>query len=130
MFREFAIVLSVAIGVSMIVSLTTTPMMCARLLRHKPDHEQTRMYRWSERIFDRIVKLYEITLGVVLRHSFVTLVVLAGTIGLTVYLYVIVPKGFFPQQDSGRLTGSIQADQDTSFQAIAEKIKQLCRNRR
>jgi multidrug efflux pump len=125
LFREFAVVLSVAIAVSMVVSLTTTPMMCARLLRHKPHHEQSRMYRWTERLFERLAGFYETTLTFVLRHPLGTLLVLLATVGLTVYLYVAVPKGFFPQQDSGRLTGSIQADQDTSFQAMADKVQQL-----
>jgi len=120
LFREFAVVLSVAILVSMLVSLTTTAMMSAHLLKHQETHG--RMYLATERAFNWIVDLYGRTLNVVLRHSFVTLLVLVGTIALNVYLFVRVPKGFFPQQDTGRLNGSIQADQDTSFQQMDKTL--------
>ena len=116
LFREFAVTLSVAIAVSMVVSLTATPMMCAHLLKTHTTHG--RIYRASEWVFDSIVSLYGKTLSVVLRHSFVTLMVLLVTIAANVYLFDIAPKGFFPQQDNGRLGGSIVADQDTSFQAM------------
>jgi multidrug efflux pump len=116
LFREFAVTLSVAIAVSMVVSLTATPMMCAHLL--KTQHEHNWLYRTSERAFEAVVNLYGRTLTLVLRHSFVTLLILMFTIGMNVYLFIHVPKGFFPQQDNGRMGGSIVADQDTSFQAM------------
>ncbi len=116
LFREFAVTLSVAITVSMVVSLTATPMMCAYLLKEEQSHGW--MYRTSERAFDRVVNLYGRTLSVALRFRAITLVVLLATIGLNVYLFIRVPKGFFPQQDNGRIQGSITADQDTSFQAM------------
>ena len=122
LFREFAVVLSIAIFVSMLVSLTTTPMMAAHLLKHQATHG--RMYEATERAFNWVVGIYGRSLNVVLRHSFVTLLVLIGTIGLNVYLFVRVPKGFFPQQDTGRLSGSIQADQDTSFQHMDQMLLQ------
>ncbi len=116
LFREFAVTLSVAVVVSMVVSLTTTPMMCAHLLEEHATHG--RLYAATERIFQRIVQFYGRSLTLVLRHSFVTLLVLVATVALNVYLYVRVPKGFFPQQDNGRLMGAILTDQDTSFQAM------------
>jgi multidrug efflux pump len=118
LFREFAVTLSIAIGVSLIVSLTTTPMMCALLLKSKQDQKPGRLYRASEKIFDLILAGYERSLGWVLGHQFPMLLVTLSTIVLTVYLYVIVPKGLFPQQDTGRLSGGIKADQATSFQAM------------
>ncbi|HEX7447978.1 MAG TPA: multidrug efflux RND transporter permease subunit [Pirellulales bacterium] len=118
LFREFAVTLSVAIIVSLIVSLTTTPMLCALLLKSKHDERHGRLFRASERVFDWILAAYEATLGWVLRHQALTMLVTLSTIGFTVYLYVIVPKGFFPQQDTGRLVGNLVADQDTSFQAM------------
>jgi multidrug efflux pump len=123
LFREFAITLAVAITVSMVISLTTTPMMCAHLLRQQ--HEHGRLYRWSERGFTWIVNTYGRTLTSVLRHSFITLLVLILTIALNVYFYVRLPKGFFPQQDTGRMGGGIQADQDTSFQAMDKILHQM-----
>jgi len=116
LFREFAVSLSVAIIVSMVVSLTATPAMCAHLLRQHEAHG--RLYDISERGFNWIVKAYGRTLAGVLRYPAITLCILLATIGLNVYLYIHVPKGFFPQQDNGRIIGSIQADQDTSFQAM------------
>jgi hydrophobe/amphiphile efflux-1 (HAE1) family protein len=116
LFREFAVTLSVAIAVSMVVSLTATPMMCAHLL--KTTHEHNWLYRTSERAFEAVVNLYGRTLTLVLRHSLITLLILMFTIGMNVYLFIHVPKGFFPQQDNGRMGGSIVADQDTSFQAM------------
>jgi multidrug efflux pump len=118
LFREFAVTLSVAIGVSLIVSLTTTPMMCATLLRHRNDERHNWFYRVSESMFDGVHSFYEFTLRGVLRHPLITMFITIGTVILTVYLYIIVPKGFFPQQDTGRLMGQIQADQSTSFQAM------------
>jgi multidrug efflux pump len=122
LFREFAETLSVAILVSLVISLTTTPMMCARLLRREPERKRGRLYQASERWFAAMLWGYEKTLGWALRHAWLMIVVLAATICLNVYLYVIVPKGFFPQQDTGRLTGSIQADQSISFQAMQKKL--------
>jgi multidrug efflux pump len=122
LFREFAVTLSVAILISMAISLTTTPMMCARLLKRPADERHGRVYRWSERLFDSILRVYERSLGWVLRHQPLTLAVTLGTMAATVFLYARVPKGFFPQQDAGRLTGTIQADQDTSFQAMQQKL--------
>ena len=116
LFREFAVTLSVAILVSMIISLTATPMMCAYLLKTQESHG--RLYQISETGFGWIIDWYGRSLSIVLRHSFVTLLILFGTIGLTGYLFVRVPKGFFPQQDTGRLSGQIVADQDASFQSV------------
>jgi multidrug efflux pump len=116
LFREFAVTLSVAISVSMVVSLTATPMMCAHLLKEKQTHGW--MYRTSEQAFEWVVNLYGRTLSVALRYRAITLVVLLATIGLNAYMFIRIPKGFFPQQDNGRIQGSITADQDTSFQAM------------
>jgi multidrug efflux pump len=120
LLREFAITLSVAILVSMVISLTTTPMMCAHLLREEREHGW--LYQKSERLFNWIVNLYGRTLSVVLRHPALTLMSLLATVALTGYLYVQTPKGFFPQQDTGRLSGQIQADQDTSFQTMDKTL--------
>jgi len=115
-FREFAVTMAVAIVISMAVSLTATPMMCAHLLNAQ--RPRGRLHAISERAFAAIVASYGRTLSAVLRFSGVTLAVLVATVGLTVYLFVRAPKGFFPQQDTGRINGSIQADQDTSFQTM------------
>jgi multidrug efflux pump len=123
LFREFAVTMSVAIVISMVVSLTTTPMMCAHLLKEHTSHGW--MYQTSERAFNWIVGLYGKTLERVLRHPAITLAVLFATIGLNVYLFIHVPKGFFPQQDNGRLQGTIIADQDTSFQAMEKDLSQM-----
>jgi multidrug efflux pump len=122
LFREFAVTLSVAIAVSLVISLTATPMMCATLLRPHDQEKRGRFYRASERGFDWIIGGYEKALGWVLRHQPLTLAVTLGTMVATVILYAVVPKGFFPQQDTGRLTGQIVADQDTSFQAMQAKL--------
>jgi multidrug efflux pump subunit AcrB len=124
LFREFSITLSVAIGVSMIVSLTTTPMMCALFLRSKEQQKHGRIYQFSERIFDSVLKVYESTLSAVLHHPGVVLVVTIATVGLTVYLYKVIPKGLFPDQDTGQVGGGITADQQTSFQAMTRLMKQ------
>ena len=116
LFREFAVTMSVAIGISMVVSLTATPMMCAHLLRREEQHG--RLYWAIERVFSWVVEMYGRTLSRVLRHPAITLAVLLATIGLNVYLFIHVSKGFFPEQDNGRIIGAIQADQDTSFQAM------------
>lgn len=123
LFREFAVTLSVAIAVSLVVSLTTTPMMCAYMLKGKTQQRHGKIYSLTERFFDWILSWYERSLAVVLRHQFLTLVVTLSTVGLTIYLYVIVPKGFFPQQDTGRLTGTLLADQDTSFKSMSRLLE-------
>ena len=123
LFREFAVVLSVAILVSLAISLTTTPMMCSVLLRKKAIHGK--WYKASERAFERLLKGYENSLSWVLDHSLLLLIVFIATVGFSVYLYIEIPKGFFPQQDTGRLNGSIIADQAISFQAMQGKIAQL-----
>ncbi|HEY3570724.1 MAG TPA: efflux RND transporter permease subunit [Thermoanaerobaculia bacterium] len=125
LFREFAIVLSVAIAVSMVISLTATPMMCAVLLRSREKQKHGRLYRASERVFDRILRGYDHSLSWVLRHQFLVLLITLGTMAASVYLYIIVPKGFFPQQNNGRLMGSIQADQSSSFQAMQQRMARM-----
>ena len=125
LFREFAVTLSVAIVVSLLVSLTTTPTMCAKFLRPPQNERHNLFYRVSERLFDRILVMYRHALKWVLAHQPVTLVVTVLVACLSVYLYIIVPKGFFPQQDTGRITGSVQADQDVSFQSMREKMQQF-----
>jgi multidrug efflux pump len=125
LFREFAVTLAVAIGVSMIVSLTTTPMMCARFLVPESEREHGWFYRGGERAFNALLRIYDRSLTWVLRHPQPTLIILLATIGLNVYLYIAVPKGFFPQQDTGRLTGSIVGAQDISFPAMREKLAAL-----
>jgi multidrug efflux pump len=118
LFREFAVTLSVAIVVSLAISLTTTPMMCSRLLKHQRDQDHGKLFQASERAFNKILAAYERTLGWVLQHSALTLAVLLVTIALNGYLFYIVPKGFFPQQDNGTVFGGIQGEQDISFQAM------------
>jgi multidrug efflux pump len=125
LFREFAVVLSVAILVSLGVSLTTTPMMCSRLLKHQLDDEHGKVFRASERTFNWILGLYERSLGWVLEHSRLTLAVLGITIACNVYLFWIVPKGFFPQQDNGIVFGGIQGSQDISFQAMQKATERI-----
>ena len=121
LFREFAVTLSLAILVSLAISLTTTPMMCALLL--KPDARRSGPRRRT--LFDRALSLYERTLAWALRHGGLVLLVLLVTVGLNIVLYVMVPKGFFPQQDTGRMMGGLQADQSISFQAMQGKLAQL-----
>ena len=122
LFREFAVVLSAAVCVSLVVSLTTTPMMCAKFLRSERGRPHGRIYRLSERAFDGLLHGYEASLSWVLRHARFTMLVAAITVAINGYLYVVVPKGFFPEQDNGRLMGALQADQDTSFQAMQDKL--------
>src|ERR1700687_2002229 len=122
LFREFAVVLSVAIAVSLFVSLTTTPMMCARFLRHESG-KHNRIYRFSENAFNRLLRTYDFSLRWVLRHQFLSLLVAMGTVCLSVYLFIRTPKGFFPQQDTGRINGSIIGDQDLSFPAMSKKMR-------
>jgi multidrug efflux pump len=124
-FREFAITLSVAILISMVVSLTTTPMMCARLLtvRH-PGEVRSRFHLWTEAAYQGLLDLYRDTLGWALRHAFLMIVILACTVGLNFWLFAKIQKGFFPPEDTGRMNGFIQADQSVSFQRMAQKLKQ------
>src|SRR4029077_14446425 len=123
LFREFAVTMAAAIVISMVVSLTATPMMCAHLLT-KPERHG-RLYQWSERMFAAVVSAYGRTLEVVLRYAVVTLLILIGTIGLTGYLFLSVSMGFFPQQDTGRINGSIQADQGSSFQSMNDLLLRM-----
>jgi multidrug efflux pump len=123
LFREFAVTLSVTILISMVISLTTTPMMCSRLLTNEKGHG--RLYNASERAFKWIVSKYESSLRWVLERSFIMLLLTIAMMGLTVYLAYAVPKGFFPQQDTGRLSGSIIADESISFNAMKGKIQEL-----
>ncbi|WP_293761744.1 multidrug efflux RND transporter permease subunit [uncultured Aquitalea sp.] len=125
LFREFAVTLSVAILVSLLVSLTTTPMLCARWLKPHAERPPSRLFALSERFFDAMLAAYRRTLAWSLRHGPLMMLVLAATIGLNVYLYTVVPKGFFPQQDTGRLTGMIRADQSISFQAMQQKLQRF-----
>ena len=124
LFREFAITLSVAILVSLLVSLTTTPMMCSRLLRPHAEEKHGRLFQASERVFLWILGRYELSLTWVLQRPFPTLMVFFATVVATVVLYVTIPKGFFPQQDTGRLTGSIVAAQDISFQGMERLLRE------
>ncbi len=127
LFREFAVTLSAAVLVSLVVSLTTTPMMCARFLRSEHGRAHGRLYRASERAFAALLHGYERSLAWVLRHARLTLAVAVATVCLNGYLFAVVPKGFFPEQDNGRLMGAIQADQDTSFQALRQKLAEFVR---
>ena len=125
LFREFSLTLSVAVLVSLLVSLTTTPMMCSRLISQKKKSEQGKLYKQSERVFDAMRDGYARTLQWALRNRGFVMFLLAATVVFNIYLYIIVPKGFFPQQDTGRLTGGIQADQAISFQAMSKKLRQF-----
>src|ERR1700720_2037942 len=127
LFREFAITLAVTILISAAVSLTLTPTMSARLLRHKPESEQGRFYRWSERMFETLVAQYSRTLHWILRHEISTLLVAAATLALAIYLYVVIPKGLFPTQDVGIIQGISQAPESTSFQAMSRKQQDLAK---
>jgi multidrug efflux pump len=126
LFREFAVTLSAAVMISLVISLTTTPMMCAWLL-HPRAHQQPpgRIARWLERSFAAVQRAYEHTLDWALSAQWLVLSILALVIGLNVYLFVMIPKGFFPQQDSGQIQGGVRADQSISFQAMQEKLRQL-----
>lgn len=125
LFREFAMVISISIMISLAISLSTTPMMCAVLLRRDTGAGHGRLYRMSERFFDATLNAYRRTLTVALRHPLSMILILVAVIGLNVYLYIIIPKGFFPQQDTGRLVGAIQADQSISFQLMQQKLTQF-----
>jgi len=125
MFREFAVTLSVAVAISMIVSLTATPMMCAKLL--KPEEKRRKhnwLYRASERTFELFYETYGSSLRWVLDHQRFVLGITLGTVCLAVYLYIVVPKGFFPQQDTGRLNGNARGPEDISFQSMSQKLIQ------
>jgi multidrug efflux pump len=125
LFREFAMTISIAILISLAVSLATTPMMCAVLLRGETGEGHGRLYRASERFFEGMLNLYRRSLTVALRNPATMMVILAFVLGLNFYLYDYIPKGFFPQQDTGRLVGSIQADQSISFQLMQQKLAQF-----
>jgi multidrug efflux pump len=127
LFREFAVTLAVTIIFSAFVSLTLTPMMAARILKHKPEHEQGRFYRWSEWCFVKTIEQYGKMVRVVLRHQPMTLLVAVGTLALTTYLYIVVPKGFFPIQDTGVILGISQAPETISFVAMGNKQQELSR---
>jgi len=127
LFREFAVTLSTAILVSMIISLTTTPMMCSRVLRAEKDVKHGRMYRWSERVFNKILHGYRDSLTWVLDHPALVLIVFLCTLVLNVFLILKVPKGFFPQQDTGVISGGMQGPQDTSFYAMRGAVQDSVR---
>jgi len=124
LFREFAVVLSVAVGVSLFVSLTATPMMCARFLKHE-DGQHNRLYRFSESAFRGLLQTYDVSLRWVLRHQFLILCVTILTAFTSILMYKYTPRGFFPQQDTGRFTGLIQGDQDLSFTSMSQKMRQF-----
>jgi len=130
LFREFAVTLTIAIVISMVVSLTTTPMMCAYVLKPprregEPEKPPNRLAVWSESAFNGVQNFYGDTLGWVLRHPALTLLVFFATIAFNVFLYYEIPKGFFPQQDTGRIIGGIRADQSISFQAMRRKFREF-----
>jgi multidrug efflux pump len=124
-FREFSITLSVAILISLVLALTTTPVMCSKLLRVKPNHQPGRLSRLSERVMQAMLQVYGRTLRWALRNSLLVLLVLFVTVGLNFYLIITMPKGFFPQQDTGLLVGGIRADASISFQLLRQKLAQL-----
>ncbi len=125
LFREFAITLAVTILVSAVVSLTLTPMMCSRILKDKKVAKQTRFYNWSEDVFNRVIAFYGRTLTVVLRYRFITLMVTIATFVATVLLFIVIPKGFFPVQDTGVILGISEAPQTVSFKSMAERQQKL-----
>ncbi|HEY1897603.1 MAG TPA: efflux RND transporter permease subunit [Terracidiphilus sp.] len=127
LFREFAVTLAVTIIISAVVSLTLTPMMCARILRHNPEHQQSRFYRVSENAFNRMIAFYGRTLKVVLRFQTITLLVALATLILTEVLYIMIPKGFFPVQDTGVIQGISQGPQSISYTDMSTKQQELAR---
>ncbi len=127
LFREFAVTLSITILVSAVVSLTLTPMMCAKLLKSRDQQKAGVVYRWSERAFDAVIAAYGVTLRFVLKHQFATLLVAVGTLALTAWLYLVIPKGFFPIQDTGVILGISEGTQDSSFESM--RAKQLLLNK-
>ena len=124
LFQEFAITVSVSLVLSLVISLTLTPMMCARLLKHETGRHGW-LYQLSERGFDALLGVYERGLKVALRHRFVTLTVMFGTIAITGYLYYVIPKGFFPQQDTGMIVAIAEASQDVSFNQMSQRMQAL-----
>ncbi len=126
-FREFAITLGVTILISAVVSLTLTPMMCARLLKHTPEDQQSRIFHASERVYKKIIDFYAATLRRVLQHQTLTLLIAASTLVITIFLYLVVPKGFFPVQDTGIIQGISEAPQSISFAAMAERQQALAK---
>jgi multidrug efflux pump len=127
LFREFAVTLAVTIVISAVVSLTLTPMMCSRILRHDPKQQEGRFYQASERMFNRLIAFYGRTLRTVLRYQTITLLVAVATLILTIVLYIMIPKGFFPVQDTGVIQGISQASQSISFDAMSEKQQEMAR---
>src|SRR6202008_672374 len=127
LFREFAVTLAMTIFVSMVVSLTLTPMMASRFLRAHHETRHGRFYQWSESAFDAMLRAYERGLDLALRWKFATLLIFFATLGLSVYLFVMIPKGFFPQQDNGLITATSEASQDISFEAMKDKQEELVR---
>ncbi len=126
LFREFAVTLSAAVLISLVISLTTTPMMCAWLLKPNTDHRPPgRLARFFERGFTRVLRGYEICLDWAMHSAWLVMLVLVAVIGLNAYLFTVVPKGFFPQQDTGQISGGMRADQSISFQAMQGKLRQL-----
>ncbi|MDB5986672.1 MAG: nodulation protein [Nevskia sp.] len=124
LFREFALTLSVAIMLSLAISLTTTPMICSRWLKPRPAVPSSRLFRFSERVFTSLAENYKRSLAYALDHGRLVMAILLAVICLNIYLFAQIPKGFFPQQDSGRLMGRIQADQSISFQLMKQKLQQ------
>src|SRR5580700_5113194 len=123
-FREFAVTLSAAVAISMVISLTTTPAMCAKFLKSEKDQKHGWLGRTSERGFKAMYDGYASSLRWVLRHQPLVLAITLGTVCLAVFLYVAIPKGFFPQQDTGRINGNARASEDTSFQTMQEKLRE------
>ena len=127
LFREFAVTLAVTIVISAIVSLTLTPMMAARILRHESSEKQGRVYRYTENVFEKMIAFYGRTLKFVLEYQTITLMVALGTLALTIFLYIVIPKGFFPVQDTGVIQGISQASQTISFPAMAAKQQEIAK---
>ena len=125
LFREFAVTLSVAVMISLVISLTTTPMMCAWLLKPNAQNKQGRIARWFDNGFKRVLRGYEVSLDWALHMRWLIMLVLVAVIGMNVYLFIKIPKGFFPQQDTGQINGGLRADQSISFQAMQGKLKEL-----
>jgi multidrug efflux pump len=128
LFREFAVTLAVTIIVSAVVSLTLTPMMASRILKHNPEEQQGRFYKASERVFESMIAFYGRTLKVVLEFQGLTLLIALATLLLTIYLYIIIPKGFFPVQDTGVIQGISQAPQSIGSKGMAAKQQGDCQD--
>ena len=125
LFREFAVTLSVAVMISLVISLTTTPMMCAWLLKPHAPTKQSAVARWFDNGFKRVLHAYELSLDWALHMRWLAMLILVAVVGMNVYLFVKIPKGFFPQQDTGQINGGLRADQSISFQALQSKLKEL-----